>query len=501
MKLRRKLLTLFSSLALLSVASSGVTIWAIAQWFNSEDRLQGHYQRSLIALEVKAANYRAIKEILDTVLENDANAREDFEEILKPVEKNLQLWTELADNDAERQQVQQVRQAYNNLVKHSRAIFDYTAQGRKDLALNLMETQLEEVDFPQFETVIKQAVESDKKNRQIVLKDTRSTRQTSRFVLMLSGFGIISLILLLAAYLSADLFIPLQQMEVALDDAARGNFQRHLDEERQDELGAINRAFNHMMEKLAQRQQDMEMVNKIAEGEAGLLTNKTGGNNAPSRLILHQLVSQVRSQFSQLYNDSVNINTNGNVAVAVDQQQELMNQLDQLLQVVTRVTEFGFPLDLNLASTDIRILIHEVLLRFHARLVERNISFEIGIAPEVENAIVDRLKLREVLAELVRNALSALPERGGRLGIRTFLDTPVKGKPQLLIEVADNGTAVEQPLIERAFVNVENIRNRRSHVGLKLAKDIIEQHGGTLKIDSQPGVGTKVQIQLPWREA
>jgi signal transduction histidine kinase len=147
--------------------------------------------------------------------------------------------------------------------------------------------------------------------------------------------------------------------------------------------------------------------------------------------------------------------------------------------------------------------LHEVLLRFHDEFVERNINFEIRIAPKVENAIVDRLKLREVLAELVRNALSALPERGGHLGIRTFLSNSTTGKPQLMIEVADNGVGIEQPLIEQAFITVENSNsnNHRPMVGLKLAKAIIEQHGGALKIDSQASIGTLVQVQLPWRQA
>ena len=500
MNLRRKLFTIFGSLTLLALASGGVTLWAIAQWFKSEDNLQGHYQRSLLALEVKAANYRAVKEILDAVVENDPDARQDFEDILKPVEANLQSWAKLAHNDQEREQVQQVREAYLDLVKDARAVFDFTTMGRKDLALKMLENELEKVNFPRFESVIGKAVESDKKNRQIIFAQTQRTRQTSQFVLMLSAFGILSLILLLAAYLSADLFIPLRETEAALDDVARGNFQRRLDQERQDELGAINHAFNRMMEMLVERKQNIEMESAATSDETDVLSNKTHWKNVPSRLTLHRLVSELRSKFSQLDTNN-NTNTNGNIAVAVDRQQALMNQINQLLQVITRVTEFGFPLDLNLACADIRKLLHEVLLRFHDQFVERNISFEIRIAPDVENAIVDRLKLREVLAELVRNALSALPERGGRLGIRASLDTPIVGKTQLLIEVADDGTGMDQPLIDRAFVAIKNSRHHRPNVGLKLAKDIIEQHGGTLKIDSQPGVGTLVQIQLPWREA
>jgi two-component system, OmpR family, sensor kinase len=493
MNLRRKLFTIFGSLTLLALASGGVTLWAIAQWFNSEDRLQDHYQRSLLALEVKAANYRAVKELLDATVENDKDARTDFEAFLKPVEVDLKSWADLAHNDAEQQEVQQVREAYTALVQDTRAVFDLTAKGRKDLALQLLENEIEEVDFPQFERVIKQAVDSDKQNRQIIMAATDNTRQTSQFVLMLSAFGILSLILLLAAYLSADLFIPLQETEAALNDVARGDFQRRLDEERRDELGAINRAFNHMMEMIVQRKQDLKIISEVTSGELNPSLSQPQWQNASSRLTLHRLVSELQAQFAQL--QSGNVNTDCNFAATVDQQQVLMNQMSQLLQVITHVTEFGFPLDLNLACADIRILLHEVLLRFHDEFAKRTISFDLRIAPDVENAIVDRLKLREVLAELVRNALAALPERGGHLGIRAMLDHPTADSPHLLIEVVDDGTVVERPLIEQALAPIE-----KSH-GFKLAKDIIEQHGGGLKIDRHPGIGTLVQIQLPWREA
>ena len=502
MNLRKKLFTLFGSLALLALASGGVTSWAIAQWHNSEDKLQEHYHRSLLALEVKSQTFRAMKELLDEVVEEDEHAREDFESILAPVEDLLKRWDDLAHNEAERRQVQQVRNAYSNLVKAARTVFDLMEAGREQAALELIDNELEEVYFLAFERVTVEAVESDRQNREIILAETRRTRQTSQFVLMLSAFGILSLVLLLAAYLSADLFTPLQETEAALDDVSLGNFQLRLDEEREDELGAINRAFNRMVESVLKREQVMELAGEgHAPNDIQSLLNKTDWNDAPSRLTLHTLVSQLRSHVSQLSKDDVKDNVNGGGAVVATQKQTLIEQVDNLLQVVMRVTEFGFPLDLNLASTDIRALLHEILLRFHDEFITRNISFELCLTPEVDNAVVDRLKLREALGELVRNALSALPEKGGRLGIRAALDTQTTEAAQLLIEVADDGVGIEKPLIEQVFVNAENAFKQRPNVGLKLTKAIIEQHGGSLNIDSAPSVGTMVQVRLPWRQA
>lgn len=175
----------------------------------------------------------------------------------------------------------------------------------------------------------------------------------------------------------------------------------------------------------------------------------------------------------------------------------MVEQLDLLLQSVSHITEFGFPLDLNLARTDIRALLYDVVLRFQSEFVERAISLELEIAPEVSYVVVDRLKLREALSELVRNALAALPECGGRLGMWTLV---AADGAELLIEVADNGKGIKQSLIEQAFTRVKTAQDHQTGVGLALTKAVVEQQGGQLTITSEPGQGTYVQIQLPLRE-
>jgi signal transduction histidine kinase len=214
------------------------------------------------------------------------------------------------------------------------------------------------------------------------------------------------------------------------------------------------------------------------------------------------LVSQLRSRLASAQPSRVtqldhNNGVNGNAEDVNQQQRSLVNQLDLLLQAVTRMTEFGFPLDLNLARTDIRALLYEVLLRFQAELIERAISIELESSPQVSYAVVDRLKLREALSELLRNAIAALPERGGRLGMRTNVTAD---GTELIIEVADDGRGIKQPLIEQAFTSVKTAQEQQIGVGLALTKAIIEQHGGEIAITSEPGQGTHVRIQLPLRE-
>jgi two-component system OmpR family sensor kinase len=162
---------------------------------------------------------------------------------------------------------------------------------------------------------------------------------------------------------------------------------------------------------------------------------------------------------------------------------------------VTRVTEFGFPLDLNVSRTDVRALLYRVFMRFQDEFAERAISIELEIAPGVDHAVVDRMKLRETVGELLGTALAALPEHGGRLGLRYRLS---EDGTELLIEVADGGKGAVQALIDAAFDPTD--LDDQPRVGLSLSKAVVEQHGGSLEVDSEPRGGTYAQIRLPLRD-
>ncbi len=495
MKLRQKLLSTFGGLALMALATTGITLWATWQWGATNEQIQSHYQRSLLLQRVRATTFRAFKEVPDALSGDDAKARQEFEELLAPVEQDFQNWAELAHDDEERQQVRQVRGAHENLVRDARIVFELVDAGRHAEAGELAEGRLEDSDFVEFDELTEQAVASDRKHREVVRGQAKRTRRTAQVVLATAAFGTLSLVLLLAAYLASDLFAPLREIEQGLEAVARGDLQQRLSEERADEIGAVNQAFNWMVVALAQRERLTALAPLPADAaEAAVTVNGPSWQNTPSRLTLHTLVSQLRSKVAHLRNGDA---AGGGDPETAEEKKALVKQLDQLLRAVARITELGFPLDLNLASTDVRALLYEVLIRFHEEFVRHAISLELEIAPEVSHAVVDRLKLRVALGELVRNALAALPERGGRIGIRSMIVTE---GTELLIEVADNGGGVEQSLIDQAFSPRDDGENGQFGVGLPLTRGIIEQHGGLLEITARTGQGTHVQIWLPLRE-
>jgi len=499
MNLRRKLLTVFGALALLSLVTAAVTLWTISSWTKTSKATENHYQRSLLLQRIRASTFRAFKEVPDAVTGDDVDSDQEFAEYIKPAEEDFETWAKLAEDEAELQQVKQIREAFDVLEATAQETFTLVKQNRLKEAFDLMEGKLEDNDFENFNRLTAEAVESDRAKRQEIRLTNANTQRTARIVLFVVAFGTIALVLLLAAYLASDLFKPLEDLREALKRTAEGDYNQELHDSREDEFGEVNRAFNQMVKTISHREK------LSGDGKEDAENSEHGFNSFTSKMTIHKLVAQMRLRIMELdsklaQNDtkidekedakeSENENTDAPKAEKINLD-EIVENLENLSQAIVRVTDFSFPLDITLSKTDVRALLYDTLLRFHDELSNRGVSFELEVDKEIKYASLDHLKIREAVSELIRNALKALPESGGKLGLRARLK-----ETDLLIEVGDNGEGSDSLTVDEI-----DIKHRRDYrTGLKLTKAIIEQHGGKMRINSEAGEGTFVQMSLPLR--
>jgi signal transduction histidine kinase len=109
-------------------------------------------------------------------------------------------------------------------------------------------------------------------------------------------------------------------------------------------------------------------------------------------------------------------------------------------------------------------------------------------------APVDPDMLRQVLLNLLLNAIDAVPPQGE---IRVFLDLGAKGPT---IDVHNTGPAIPEEFQSRIFDPFFTTKDKGSGLGLANAYKIIESHGGELTVASSPGQGTSFVISLPLKE-
>ncbi len=104
----------------------------------------------------------------------------------------------------------------------------------------------------------------------------------------------------------------------------------------------------------------------------------------------------------------------------------------------------------------------------------------------------DSARLRQALLNLLRNAVSAMPE-GGTLTVRTAVD----GRAKVLVEVEDTGVGISASDLPKIFQPLYTRRAGGSGLGLAVTQRIVEEHGGSVGVRSQPGRGSTFTITLP----
>jgi two-component system cell cycle sensor histidine kinase PleC len=138
------------------------------------------------------------------------------------------------------------------------------------------------------------------------------------------------------------------------------------------------------------------------------------------------------------------------------------------------------------------------LVRNRAEAAGLTLSLEFGDLPEVE---ADFRAVKQVLLNLLSNALKLTP-RGGQVTLTADTDLG----DRVRFAVRDTGIGIAPADLQRLARPFEQIESQHSKtqqgtgLGLALTKSLVEMHGGTLQMESTPGVGTTVSVVLPKRQ-
>jgi signal transduction histidine kinase len=150
--------------------------------------------------------------------------------------------------------------------------------------------------------------------------------------------------------------------------------------------------------------------------------------------------------------------------------------------------------------TDINqvILYAARLLKHDIALASDAVSFE--LADGLPAVLADRLKLTQVMVNVLENALQALPDRSRAVLVRSRLDGASDAKGSwLTILVRDEGVGMDERTLASAFDPFFSTKRERGGTGLGLAVavGIVRDLGGSMEIHSSPGAGTELLIRLP----
>jgi nitrogen fixation/metabolism regulation signal transduction histidine kinase len=175
----------------------------------------------------------------------------------------------------------------------------------------------------------------------------------------------------------------------------------------------------------------------------------------------------------------------------------IVAQVDAMKQMVNAFSEYARAPDVHFSRFDLNQLITEVVDLY--RVQDSSADLKLLLDPLLPALSADRMRIRQILNNLVTNSLEALE---GRPGACIEIETHVaeEGPRQVesaAIVVADNGPGFQRDLIGTVFDPYVTSKPKGTGLGLAIVKKIVEEHGGRIEADNRRSGGARVRILLP----
>jgi two-component system nitrogen regulation sensor histidine kinase GlnL len=186
----------------------------------------------------------------------------------------------------------------------------------------------------------------------------------------------------------------------------------------------------------------------------------------------------------------------------------IVREVDRITGLVEELMVFARGDRLDLGPVNVHQLIDEVIQNVELDGAAHEIQFDRTYDPSIPEIEADRARLTQVLLNLVRNAVQAMEDgdEGGRLEIRTRMPlehrlTGLNGRAIATVQISlsDNGPGIEWDVLARLATPFFTTKAKGTGLGLAVSRHWINLHGGRLRIESQPGKGTTVHVELPLR--
>ncbi|MGH2452790.1 MAG: sensor histidine kinase [bacterium] len=266
---------------------------------------------------------------------------------------------------------------------------------------------------------------------------------------------------------------PVGAVMEAAGRLAEGAYGTRVEERGPAEVRALARAFNQMAARL--ETSDRQRRNLLAEVTHELRT--------PLAVIQGNLEGLL---------DGVYPRDDAHLGPILEETRLLSRLIDDLRTLA--LAEAG-SLPLRKEPTDLGELLADAAASFRAQADAAGValSVEAGDLPAVE---VDPTRLREVVENLIANALRYTPA-GGAIGVTASATAarPARSGGGVVVTVADTGSGIRPEDLPHVFDRFYKTRDSHgSGLGLTIAKNLVEAHGGTITAESGPGTGTTMRL-------
>ncbi len=276
-----------------------------------------------------------------------------------------------------------------------------------------------------------------------------------------------------------------QEFTAAID--AKGDIQK------------ISSGLRAMIVKIVEDRQKMEALveqlrsanRDLEAAQQGLVrSEKLAGVGRLAAGLAHEIGNplQIVMGYQELLQKSPDRETTQDIFPRMDQ------ELRRIHDILQRLLEFARPIKEEVIDCDINELLKECGSLIEGRKGFRNVTFEYVPTPDLPSIRTEPEKIRQVLVNLIFNAVDAIPDEGGTVSLRTRVC-----EDGIEIEVEDTGSGIAREDMDQIFDPFFTTKEPGKGTGLGLAVclGLVESVGGSITITSAEGQGTVVIVKLP----
>ena len=300
------------------------------------------------------------------------------------------------------------------------------------------------------------------------------------------------LVLLVVVFLLGTAFIarvirltairPLKDLELGMQRIASGDFRTLPEATGSDEIDSMHTAFNRMIREVFEHKQERIQSERLAS----LGTMRAG--------IAHEInnpLANISSSAEILKEENEERNPSDRREL-IDQ---IISQTDRATAIIRTVLNFSRQGGFERRATNLLSTVYGSVILVRGEMPAQ-LSVDIDVPPDME-ILADDAKLQQAFINLMKNSIDAMRE-AHREGTIVVSARPA-GDGDVEIVFKDTGVGIAKHLLDRIFEPFFSTKDvgHGTGLGLYLAHQIVEQHGGAIRIESMVGEGTTVTIRLP----
>lgn len=176
-----------------------------------------------------------------------------------------------------------------------------------------------------------------------------------------------------------------------------------------------------------------------------------------------------------------------------------VNRIERLIQEILDYARYMEP---QLTDEDLNEIVSSCVYFVQVQADRRGIKIEKELASELPRGMVDRQQIKQVILNLLLNAMDAIGENLGTIRVRTHRLQKPDGQEWAHIEIEDTGLGISSEHLDHIFdpfftTKHSSTFNEGTGLGLTIVHQIIQEHRGNIRVESTEGLGTTFHIQLP----